>query len=477
MTVDVADPRVLSELSVEKLDETDGAPLAGAKFQLFHDLNPAGPDAGDDQVGTCTTSLPTGTCAVSDLDFGRYYWKETAGAAGLRPSGRRVLRPGHDQRRQRRHHAAGPHVHRPAVAVAAGGGEAGRHQPGAVGRRGVHVVDRRGRRTGTSVRRRHRRPAAAPLARTASARSRTWTSAPTTGRRPRRRPVISCRLMCSPPRSRSTPPMPAPRCRCRSFDDPRILSELTVRKLDATDNAPLAGGIFELYHDADPIGPDAGDDLVDTCTTHPARRRVHGQRTWTSAPTSGRRPRHHRATTCPATPFSDPITINADNAGTTLPVRTFRDPRATSRLVVEKLDATNQAALAGADFTLWLDEAPATPDRSQRTPWSAPAPPASSVAATSPTWTSAPTTGRRPRRRPATTFRPGPFSDPVTIDATNAGTEPPTHHLRRPSPAVTVGGAQGRRHQRRRSGGCRFRALAGRGRQRRPAHHCRHRDR
>ena len=57
----------------------------------------------------------------------------------------------------------------------------------------------------------------------------------------------------------------------------------------------------------------------------------------------------------PADVFSDPVTINAGNAGTTLPVRTFTDPRSLSRLVVEKLDATNQAPLDGAEFTLWLD--------------------------------------------------------------------------------------------------------------------------
>ena len=125
----------------------------------------------------------------------------------------------------------------------------------------------------------------------------------------------------------------------------------------------------------------------------------------------------------PANPFSNPITINADNAGTTLPVRTFRDPRATSRLVVHKVDATNQASLAGADFTLWLDEAPAGIG------------PEDTVAGTCTTgvlgrchvedldfgtyyWEETAPPPGYDLPTPAT-------SDPITIDATNAGTNQP----------------------------------------------------
>ena len=141
----------------------------------------------------------------------------------------------------------------------------------------------------------------------------------------------------------------------RSFDDPRVLSELTVHKVDATDDEPLAGAQFQLFHDTNPVGPDAGDVLVDTCTTTLPDGTCtvvgldFGRYYWEeTVPPTGY--------DLPANPFSSPITIDADNAGTPLPVPTFRDPRATSRLVVEKLDATNQAPLGGAEFILWLDE-------------------------------------------------------------------------------------------------------------------------
>src|SRR4029077_20037713 len=61
----------------------------------------------------------------------------------------------------------------------------------------------------------------------------------------------------------------------------------------------------------------------------------------------------------PADVFSDLITIDATNAGGTLPVTTFDDPRTLSSLAVQKLDASSGASLAGAEFTLWSDVAPA----------------------------------------------------------------------------------------------------------------------
>ncbi len=150
-------------------------------------------------------------------------------------------------------------------------------------------------------------PALAPPARTASARSRTWTSAPTTGRRPRRRPVISCRLMCSPPRSRSTPPMPVPRCRCAasttrgSCPSSRCASSMPPTTL----RWPVA---LRALPGPNPHGPRRRRQSGRRVHHHPARRRRARSAGWTSVRTSGRRSRHLRAMTCPLTSFSAPVT-------------------------------------------------------------------------------------------------------------------------------------------------------------------------
>ncbi len=295
----------------------------------------------------------TGTCAVSDLDFGRYYWKETQAP------------PGYDLPAD---------VFSDPVTINAG--NAGTTlpvrtftDPRSLSRLVVEKLDATNQAPldgaeftlwtdvapdGDSVR---RTPwsAAAPPARTASCAVEDldfgtyyWeeTAAPTGYQLPV--DVFSAPITVDTTNAGTTLPV-------RSFDDPRILSELTVHKVDATDDEPLAGAQFQLFHDTNPVGPDAGDVLVDTCTTTlpdgtcTVMGLDFGRYYWEeTVPPTGY--------DLPANPFSSTITIDADNAGTALPVRTFRDPRATSRLVVEKLDATNQALLGGAEFTLWLDE-------------------------------------------------------------------------------------------------------------------------
>lgn len=111
------------------------------------------------------------------------------------------------------------------------------------------------------------------------------------------------------------------------FADPRTLSELTVRKVAEDDDAALAGATFELYlDDGDGVGggPDAGDDLIDSCTTEDDGTCTIGELGFgdyywyeTEAPSGYE---------IPSDATSDIITINAGNAGTEMAPTTFADP-------------------------------------------------------------------------------------------------------------------------------------------------------
>ncbi|MFD8981504.1 choice-of-anchor A family protein [Streptomyces sp. NPDC059564] len=78
-------PAPTGAVAVTKVDE-NGAPLAGATFELWHETNGApglqtdgtGADA---KVTDCTTP-PNGTCRHTEAALGTYYWRETAAPAG-----------------------------------------------------------------------------------------------------------------------------------------------------------------------------------------------------------------------------------------------------------------------------------------------------------------------------------------------------------------------------------------------------------
>ena len=75
-TVAVADPRRPSTLTVSKVDDADGRPLADARMKLWRDSDGvAGPSAGDTAVDTCDTTA-AGTCSVGQVGFGTFYWQE-----------------------------------------------------------------------------------------------------------------------------------------------------------------------------------------------------------------------------------------------------------------------------------------------------------------------------------------------------------------------------------------------------------------
>ena len=74
-TVSVNDAQQLSSLAVQKLDTTTNAGVAGATFELWLAGSP------DTKTGQCTTA-GAGTCSVSGLGFGTYYWVETVAPVG-----------------------------------------------------------------------------------------------------------------------------------------------------------------------------------------------------------------------------------------------------------------------------------------------------------------------------------------------------------------------------------------------------------
>jgi uncharacterized surface anchored protein len=214
------DPRRPGMLSVLKVDDIDDEPLAEAVFDLVLDDGDGVYEADEDTVvGTCVTN-ETGTCSVGDLDFGTYFWVETAAPTGYELPDEPVSEP---------------------IVIDAD-----------------NVDDE---------------------------------------------------------------PTPV------EFRDPRLLSELSVLKLDEFDDTPLAGATFELYlDDGDGVGdaPDQGDVLIDECITGEDGTCAigdlgFGDYYWyeTEAPDGY---------VIPGDATSDIITITVANAGTAMEPVIFHDP-------------------------------------------------------------------------------------------------------------------------------------------------------
>lgn len=246
---DFRDPRKVSELTVMKVDEADGAALAGAEFDLVLDTNDNGTyDEGVDVAEDSCTTGADGTCTITGLDFGTYWWVETAAPTG--------------------YELPDDVVSDPIIIDASNAGD----------------------EITTTV-----------------------------------------------------------------FDDPRTPSELTVEKLDAADEAPLAGAVFDLVlDDGDSVYESDIDAVVDSCTTGDDGICTIGDLDFgtyfwveTTAPVGYG---------LPDNPVSDPIDVDASNAGTAFDVVTFLDPRLPTELAVLKVEEGTDTPLAGGVFELYLDD-------------------------------------------------------------------------------------------------------------------------
>jgi uncharacterized surface anchored protein len=366
VTVAFEDPQTPTDLTIKKLDGTSEKPLAGATFELYLD-DPAdgvkdAPD-GDTLIDECTTG-DDGSCTITGLGFGTYYWLETE------------VPPGYDL-------PADPF----SAFVEVNANNAGEPQvlnffnprrPGALTVLKVDDSDD------------------APLAGgtfdlvlddgdgTYEADQDTVVGNCTTGdegtctigdldfgtyfwvetdapegyqlpENPVSDPVI---INADNVDYERTPV---------GFRDPRVPSELSVKKVGASTGDPLAGAVFQLYSDTDPNAeaPDGDTPVGDECTTGDdgvctVGDLDFGTYYWfeVSAPDGYDLPEDRT---------TDPIMIDAGNAGDELTTFVVQDPRTLSELSVLKLDATDETPLPGAVFDLVLDDGDGTYEGDQDT--------------------------------------------------------------------------------------------------------------
>ncbi|MCL2422318.1 MAG: SpaA isopeptide-forming pilin-related protein, partial [Micrococcales bacterium] len=241
-----------STLGVLKVDAETDEPLSGAVFDLALDDGDGIWDAATDQVVASCTTDTAGTCTVSDLDFGTYFWLE------------RTAPPGYT--------APGPPVGGPITIDASNAG-------------GIVEI--------TTVR------------------------------------------------------------------NSEVLTSLSLIKVDIPGGTPLAGAQFQLYRSASGDEPGDGPEAADTpvgpvCTT-PASGLCtvddlpFGSYFWYEVAA----PPGHVLPTNRTTPL---ITLNASNAGSTIPAHYFSDPRLPGTLEVRKVDEADRSLLPGGIFNLYLDD-------------------------------------------------------------------------------------------------------------------------
>jgi uncharacterized surface anchored protein len=347
------DPRRPGELTVLKVDDTDDEPLAGAEFDLVLDDGDGTyePDQ-DTVVGACVTNA-SGTCSIGDLDFGTYFWVETAAPTGYElpdnpVSGPIVINAGNVDDQRTPIEFRDPRLPSELSVMKLdevddeplAGAEFdlvlddgdGTYEPG-----DDTVVD--GCTTGAD---------GTCTIGDLDFGTYFWveTAAPTGYELPD--DPVSGPIVINAGNAGTE-------ISATVFRDPRVLSELTVRKVDDVDGSPLADATFLLVlDDGDGVAEEDDDEVVGACITGDdglctATGLDFGTYYWVEveAPIGYE---------LPDNPVSDMVTINAGNAGTEFAVITFRDPRTPSELTVLKLAEDTDEPLAGAKFELYLDD-------------------------------------------------------------------------------------------------------------------------
>lgn len=138
------------------------------------------------------------------------------------------------------------------------------------------------------------------------------------------------------------------------------LTAISLLKVDQPGGAPLAGAVFQLYRAADgteqpgdepgaadePVGPECATATSGTCAVG---QLTYGDYYWYEvAPPAGY--------DLPTDRTGPLVTINAANAGTTIPAYQFTNPRVPGAAEVLKVDEVDRSILAGGTFELYADD-------------------------------------------------------------------------------------------------------------------------
>ncbi|MFB6890329.1 collagen binding domain-containing protein, partial [Kitasatospora sp. NPDC056327] len=360
------------EVRVLKTDAVTNAPLAGGVFQLWEETNgiPGLQSTGvnpDTQVGTPCTTGADGLCRQT-VEVGTYYWVETAAPAGYLLPANPVFGP---LVLTTLNAAEGVQVTAPDTAQPPVTGEvrvlktdAATNAPLAGGvfelwheTNGVPGLQTTGVNPDTQVGTPCTTGADGLCRRTVDVGTYYWleTAAPAGYLLPAN-PVFGP-LVLTPANASTGVQVTAP-----DAAQPPVTGEVRVLKKDAETNAPLAGGVFELWHETNGVpglqttGVNPDTQVGASCTTGAdgfCRRTVDvGTYYWreTVAPTGY---------DLPADPVFGPLVLTPANASAGVQV-TARDcpspkPPATGSIHLNKRDAWSGKPLAGADFELWRE--------------------------------------------------------------------------------------------------------------------------
>ena len=335
------DTRLRSSLAVIKHEARADGTLTdtivpGATFQLWRESNGrAGlQPGGDTKVGATCTTAGTVPCAIGDLDFGTYYWQETAAPAGYELPADAVSGP-----------------------IVVDASSAGTTFPvtviGDPQKRSALLVEKTDAVTGEPLpgaRFELRRGDDSVVGTCTTGADGTCTVGDLPFGRYWWHEVAAPQGYDLPADAVVGPVVVGPDnaggIAARStLADPQIRSALGVRKLDDVTGAELDGAVFELRR----VGDDGSATTYASCTTERGRCAVgdvpFGTYVW------------HEATPpvgydLPAQRDSAPIHVTPQNAGGDFAVTTVRDPQTPTALSVRKLDGDTGATLDGATFAL-----------------------------------------------------------------------------------------------------------------------------